>query len=112
MTINFSIEKLVIEVDILSLGKIMKLFDNNPRIRIIFCVTYFYGAIWITFDNIQPLILKILCITVMLFGSYISLVKAKIISDKNAKGINNNNFDFFSILLIIVLCISTFSKIA
>jgi hypothetical protein len=86
----------------------MNLFNKKPKLRLLFFTEYIIVVIWI-FKNVQPFNLALLCSLIMIFGSYISLVKAGIFSDKNVDSISDFNFDFISLLIIIILAINTFS---
>ena len=82
----------------------MQIFSRYPALRLLFVFTYIAFAVYILIDNFAWLngIFSLL----MLFGSYISLVKSKIIRDKNANKISDFMFDLLSILITIFLIIN------
>lgn len=88
----------------------MKWFENNPKRRLLFFVTYLLSALWLLFENIEPIALKVLSIAIALFGAYIALVKSDILKDKFAKNIKNPQFDFLSIFIIIALLVWSIGK--
>lgn len=87
----------------------MNFLNKKPKARLFFLIVYVYAAIWILFENCHPL-LYITVSSLMLFGGYISLVKANVISDKNAINIKNFSFDFISLVLTFLLIIDLLVK--
>lgn len=76
--------------------------EKHSIFRLIFAFFYFILFIYIVRDFSWP---NIFISLIMLFCCYISLVKANLIKDLNANGINNNAFDVISIIGIICLII-------
>lgn len=81
----------------------MNWFNKKPRRRLLFFATYLLSGVWLAAGSIQPLVLKVLCICIALFGSYISLVKADVLKDTFARSISNFKFDFLSISILVAL---------
>lgn len=81
----------------------MNWIEKRPVFRLIFSVVYLMLAVLFIYNNFTW-VNSILSL-IMIFGCYISLVKAKIIKDPNARNINNYNFDFISIIFTVYLFI-------
>lgn len=82
----------------------MTFFKNKPILRIIFIPIYILSVKYILCNGLN--IGNIFASIILLFGCYITIVKTKIIKDKNADTINDYKFDIFNSLLTIVLLIN------
>lgn len=84
----------------------MRFLNAHPKLRILFSFTYTISAIWFFIRDYS--IFSFIISIILLFMSYISLIKAGIIKNPNARNISTLKFDLLSILSVPVIIIEMF----
>ena len=77
----------------------MEFFEKKPIRRLIFLVGYLSFGILALLS--YTIVTSIIVLVVVLFGTYMTVVKSGLRSDSNARNIRNYRFDFISIVLTV-----------
>lgn len=79
----------------------MFIFKTKPLLRLLFIFNYVLCVVLLFTIAEADIVEIMIALALLIFASYISIVKAKLLVSKRVDSVSDSNFDFINILLFI-----------